>query len=231
MDSAPSKKPRIGLIQYLTPHRSVPSVWWTAPSRWSITPSRFLILFCGLSLFGIGEGLLIQSQIGNSPWSVLAQGVSLHTPLSIGESTFLISSIVLLLWIPLHEKPGFGTIANIFLIAGALQLTLYLVPAIHRNLVVSIVYVLLGVGVIGIASALYITTGLGPGPRDGLMTALNKLTGIRVGRVRFGLELCALAVGYLLGGTAGIGTLIFALGIGNSVAIGFTILHRLAGTN
>jgi uncharacterized membrane protein YczE len=185
-------------------------------------------LTLGLALFGLGEAFLVQSHIGNSPWVVFSQGVSLHTPLSIGASTFVISAAVLLLWIPLGERPGFGTIANMFVIAIFLQLGVTIIPLVHSNIVLSIAMVLVGIGMVGMASAFYITCGLGPGPRDGLMTALHKKTGVRVGRVRLCVELLALSAGIALGGRAGLGTALFALLIGNSVAIAFSIVNKFA---
>jgi len=182
----------------------------------------------GLTIFGLGDSLLIQSHIGNAPWSVLAQGLAKHSPLSIGEATFLISAVVLLLWIPLKQRPGFGTIANLIVIAAAIQLGLYIFPAVDSNLPVQLAYVFLGIGLVGIGTGFYITCGLGPGPRDGLMTALHKWSGIRIGRVRLAIEICALAVGAALGGRVGIGTALFALLIGNSIAIALNLVHRLA---
>jgi len=215
-------------LTFLIPHKTVPQVWWTAKGRWDLTLSRVLILITGLALFGIGESLLVQSGIGNSPWVVFSQGLSNHTPLSIGESTFVISAVILLLWIPLGERPGFGTIANMFVIAIFLQIGVSLIPQVSSNLAISICMVLIGVGMVGLASAIYITCGLGPGPRDGLMTALHKKTGVRVGRVRLCIELLALSAGIALGGRAGIGTAMFALLIGNSVAVAFTLVHQFA---
>jgi len=210
------------------PHRTVPSVPWTGKHRWDLSFNRIFILILGLALFGLGEAFLVQSHIGNSPWVVFSQGISLHTPISIGASTFVISAAVLLLWIPLGERPGFGTIANMFVIAIFLQIGVTVIPLVHANPSLSILMVLLGIAMVGMASAFYITCGLGPGPRDGLMTALHKKTGVRVGRVRLGVEILALSVGIALGGRAGLGTALFALLIGNSVAISFSIVNKFA---
>ena len=212
----------------LRPAKTIPRVSWTAEGKWDISTIRIFVLGFGLLIFGLGDSLLIQSHIGNSPWAVLAQGVSKHSPLSIGEATFLISAIVLLLWFPLRERPGFGTIANLIIIAAAIQLGLYLFPAISSNLLIQISYVLLGILLVGFGTAFYITCGLGPGPRDGLMTAVHKRTGIRIGRVRLGIEVCALVIGALLGGRVGIGTALFALLIGNSIAISLNLVHKLS---
>ena len=214
-------------MAFFVPHKTIPHTLWAASSRWDISWFRLTILVSGLSVFGVGEALLIQSNEGNSPWTVLAQGFSLHSPLSIGESTFLISALVLFLWFPLGERPGFGTLANMVVIAASLQVSISIIPEVHHNLLLSIFMILLGIGAVGIGSAFYITCALGPGPRDGLMTALHKRSGIRVGRVRLFIELVALCCGMSLGGRAGIGTALFALLIGNSVAIAFALVHRI----
>lgn len=222
-----SSNPFRKLVAFFVPHKTIPYTRWAAKNRWDLSASRLTILICGLSVFGIGEALLIQSNSGNSPWTVLAQGVSLHTPLSIGESTFLISALVLSIWLPLGERPGFGTIANMVVIATFLQIGITVIPAVHHDLFLSLVMILIGIGAVGIGSAFYITCALGPGPRDGLMTALHKKIGVRVGRVRLCIELIALAFGIALGGRAGIGTALFALLIGNSVAIAFAMVHKI----
>ncbi len=204
---------------------------WTANGRWDLSFSRVAILTIGLAIFGFGDGLIIQSHIGNAPWSVLAQGLSLHTPFSIGECTFIIGFAVLLLWWPLRERPGFGTLANICIISLFIQVAVDICPVIHNNFARSLLMVMGGIAMVGLGSTLYITTGLGPGPRDGLMTALHHRTGVRVARVRLGIEICALIIGALLGGTLGIGTALFAFLIGNSVAIWLGIIGHLAGSN
>lgn len=212
--------------EFLRPHRTIPLTPWTAPARWAITPFRFLILFSGLFVFGIGEAFLLQSGIGNSPWTVLAEGLSLHFPIPIGGSTALISCVVLLFWIPLKERPGFGTLLNIFVIAGALQIGKTLIPH-QSNFLLGLLFALIGIGAVGMGSGIYITCGLGPGPRDGLMTAIHNRTGIRVGRVRLTLEILVLTAGWLLGGTVGVGTALFALLIGQSIAICFGVVSRV----
>lgn len=215
------------LKNLLRPHRTIPHTSWTAPSRWSLTPVRVLILLFGLTIFGFGEALLIQSTLGNSPWAVLSQGLSRHTPLSLGWSTFFISIVVLLGWIPLRQRPGFGTLANIVVISTALQIGTDLFPIEHHTLWIRFAYVFGGIALIGCGSAFYITCGLGPGPRDGLMTGLHRVTGIRVGRVRLFLEIIVFTVGWAAGGRVGIGTLCFALFIGNSVAIWLGLVRHL----
>lgn len=215
------------LIHFFKPSKIVPLTPWTATSRWSLTPARLAILLFGLGIFGLGEALLIQSTLGNSPWAVLSQGLSKHTPLSLGWSTFVISLVVLLLWIPLKQWPGFGTLANIIVIAFALQIGTDIFPAQHHNFLIRILYVIAGIMIIGIGSSLYITCGLGPGPRDGLMTGLHRKTGVRVGRVRLTLEVIVMSLGWLLGGRVGLGTLMFALFIGHALAISLNVVRKI----
>ena len=213
-------------IEFLRPHKTVPHTPWTASSRWDLSPVRTIVLFFGLFIFGLGDSLLIQSEIGNAPWSVLAQGVANRLEITMGWSTFAISTLVLLLWIPLKEKPGFGTLSNIAVIAMAIQVGVTYFP-IQSTYAAGIIYCLLGIALVGLGSALYITCGLGPGPRDGLMTALHHKSGVRIGRVRMGIEGTVLLGGWLLGGTVGIGTLLFATLIGQSIAISLGVVSRL----
>ena len=213
-------------LEFLRPHKTVPNTPWTATSRWDLSPLRTTVLFFGLFIFGLGDSLLIQSEIGNAPWSVLAQGIAAKLEMTMGWSTFAISSVVLLLWIPLKEKPGFGTLSNIALIAIAIQVGVTVFP-VQDSFLFGVIYCLIGIAMVGIGSSLYITCGLGPGPRDGLMTALNKKTGVRIGRVRLGIEGTVLVAGWLLGGTVGLGTLMFALLIGQSIAISLGVVSRV----
>jgi hypothetical protein len=191
-----------------------------------------LVLVVGLSLFGTGEAFLVRGGLGVSPWTVLAQGLSLRLGIAIGVATFLVSALVLLLWIPLRERPGLGTLANAVVIAVALQVGVDVLPD-ATSPPAAVAFVLLGIGLIGVGSGLYLTTNLGPGPRDGWMTGLHARTGWPVGRVRLGIEVAVLGVGWLLGGTVGIGTVLFALLIGPSVAQGLAIagaVGRAPGT-
>ena len=215
----------------LRPSRTIPITPWRADSTWSLGTGkhhiqRLAILFFGLTIFGIGEAFLVISSLGNSPWVVLSEGISINTFLNIGESTFLVSVLVLLLWIPLKQRPGFGTIANIVVIAAAIEVGLFFIPAVE-SIFLKYFYVLFGIALVGAGSALYITCGLGTGPRDGLMTGLHYKSGVRVGRVRLGIEVVAASTGAILGGSLGIGTLLFALLIGQSVAISLGVVERL----
>lgn len=184
------------------------------------------ILCTALFIFGLGDSLLISSSLGNAPWSVLAQGISSQLDISIGLSTLLVSAVVLAMWLPLREKPGFGTVMNILIIAAAIDVGLYLFPE-PADFLTQLGFVLSGIAMVGLGSAFYITCGLGPGPRDGWMTALHNRSGVRVGRVRLGIELVVLTLGWALGGTVGLGTALFALLIGHSVAISFGVVSRL----
>jgi hypothetical protein len=213
---------------FLQPSKTIPHTSWTAKNRWSLTPKIFTVLLVGLALFGLGEALLIQSSIGNSPWSVFAQGLSLQTPLSIGQSTAVTSVAVLLLWIPLKQKPGFGTLANIAVISIFIQIGVDHIPVLDSNFALQLIYVLLGIGLVGFGSAIYITCGLGPGPRDGLMTSLHARTGVRISRVRLSIEVCVLIAGSALGGTVGLGTAMFALFIGNSIATNLNLVTKFS---
>jgi uncharacterized membrane protein YczE len=214
------------IMEFLRPHRTVPQTPWTGTGRWDLSPIRTFILFTALFIFGLGDAFLIQSNIGNAPWSVLAQGVSKNLNITMGWSTFLISALVLLAWIPLREKPGFGTISNLVIIAIAIQVGVSIIP-MQESFLIGVVFALLGVGMVGVATSFYITCGLGAGPRDGLMTAIHNRSGVRVGRVRLGIELTVVALGALLGGKVGLGTLIFAALIGQSVAVALGVVARL----
>ncbi len=214
------------LLNALKPHKTVPITPWRANSRWDLSPLRVFILFFGLAVFGLGDSLFIQAGIGNAPWTVFAEGLTYKTGMSIGFATFVISVFVLLLWIPLRERPGFGTLANIVLIASFIEIGTHLFP-VANSFAVGILYNFIGISLVGIGSALYITCGLGPGPRDGAMTGLHYRTGVRVGRVRMAIEVTVLVIGFLMGGTVGVGTALFALLIGQSVAISLGILARL----
>lgn len=216
------------ILGWLRPARTVPVTRWRSPSRWSPTPASGMVLLIGLYAFGTGEALIVQGGLGVSPWTVLAQGLSTILPVSIGVATFLVSAVVLLLWIPLRERPGLGTLANAIVIAIALQVGVALVPQPQVR-PAQLVLVLLGIAMIGLGSGLYLTTNLGPGPRDGWMTGIHLRTGWPVGRVRLGIELVVLGVGWLLGGTVGLGTVLFAVLIGPAVAQGLAIAGAIGG--
>jgi uncharacterized protein len=214
------------LLFHLRPHKTVPITPWRAKHRWDLSFSRVLILFIGLALFGFGDALVVQSNLGNGPWTVFSQGLSLKTGLSLGWATFYTGFVVLLIWIPLKERPGFGTLANIVIISASIQAGVEFFP-LQSTFLGGVASALLGIAFVGIGSALYITCGLGSGPRDGAMTGIHNRTGIRVGRVRMGIEVTVLIIGAFLGGRIGLGTALFALLVGQSVAISFGVVARL----
>ena len=182
-------------------------------------------LLAGLAAFGFGEGLLVQSQWGASPWTVFAEGIAKHAQVSLGWATALISCVVLLAWFPLHQRPGFGTVSNLVIIAYTLDLTTYAVAVPHA-VWLKIVYVFGAVLSIGIGSAFYLTCGLGPGPRDGLMTSLHRRLNVSVVYVRLTIEIVVLTIGWLLGGTVGIATAFFAATIGFSIGASLNVMER-----
>ena len=217
----------------LRPGRTVPVCSWSSTAgRWSIRPVTVVVLWAGLWIFGTGDALLIESGLGNSPWTVLAQGLADRTGLAVGTMTIIISAIVLVTWLPFDERPGFGTISNIVLIGVAIDVMSPVVPR-PDALAGQIVQTVIGVVVCGLGCALYLTAHLGPGARDGLMTSLHRRFDWPIAWVRLGIEATVLVIGMLLGGHAGFGTAAFALGIGHAMGWSFTALkaidHRLTG--
>ena len=176
-------------------------------------PERLLRLGIGLWLYGLSVALMIRGAIGASPWDVFHQGMALHVPISFGMVMILASVAVLLAWIPLRQMPGLGTLANTLLIGPFADLNLALI-ATPESLVLRVVFMLAGVLVCAFATGLYIGAQLGPGPRDGLMTGLARRTGRSIRLVRTLIEISVLLAGVLLGGVFGIGTIVFALGVG-----------------
>ena len=194
---------------------SVPSLFWSAPTPLSIKPPLLsvLFLFTGLSIFGFGHAILFGSNFGVSPWMVLAQGLAIQFEIGIGLSIIFVSFGVLLFWIPLKEKPGIGTFINFFVVAAVIEITLPYIPY-QTDISLKLLQVFLGILVIGIGGSIYLIANLGPGPRDGLMTGISKKTEIPMAYVRNALEISVVIIGWSLGGTAGVGTLIFAIMIG-----------------
>ena len=180
----------------------------------------------GLTLFGLGEGLLIVSLSGASPWSVLAQGISLNVNYSIGVITFIISVVVLIMWIPLKQKPGMGTILNALIIAGMIDLCINFVPS-PESYISQIILAIVAVLTVGLGGGIYLVANLGPGPRDGLMIGLQKVSNLPIASVRAFIEISVVSVGWYLGGTVGIGTLLFAFGIGPAVALGLYLVDKI----
>ena len=207
--------------------KKIPKVKWSSEKPFNFNPkfSTFFFLCFGLSLFGLGEGLLIVSFTGASPWSVLAQGISLNVNLSIGTITLLISIAVLILWIPLGQKPGMGTIFNALIIAIMIDLCIKYVPT-PSNYIHQLILAVISVIMVGIGGGIYLVSNLGAGPRDGLMIGLQKLTNFPIAVVRATLEISVVSIGWYLGGTVGIGTLLFAFGIGPCVALGLYLVDK-----
>jgi uncharacterized protein len=204
----------------------VPVFSWSSPTRWSSKPKPVAILIAGLTLFGIGDWLLIESRFGNSPWSVLAGGIAKNTGIGIGIVTVLVSVAVLLLWIPLHQRPGLGTIANAIIIGSVVEILDRNVGGVD-NLIGRSAMLIGGLITVGIGGALYLSTQLGPGPRDGLMTSIGKRFNRPIAHVRLAIEVTVLALGWALGGRLGVGTFVFAFAIGHVLAFFVGMLHRL----
>ncbi|GHC43294.1 membrane protein YczE [Streptomyces cinnamoneus] len=175
---------------------------------------RLVQLYGGLVLYGVSIALQLRAGLGLAPWDVLNQGVSRHTGMSIGTVTIAIGALVLLLWIPMRQRPGLGTISNVLVIGLMVDATLRVVPAPPATLWVRIPLLLFAVVLCGAATGLYIAPRFGPGPRDGLMTGLHRRTGRSVRLVRTCIEVLVLVTGFVLGGTVGVGTVLFAVGIG-----------------
>ena len=208
--------------------KKIPRVSWSSDKPYNFKPkfSTFFFLCFGLMLFGLGEGLLIVSFTGASPWSVLAQGISLNVNLTIGTITLLISIAVLILWIPLDQKPGMGTIFNALIIALMIDLCIKFVPT-PSNYIYQLILGIISVIIVGIGGGIYLVSNLGAGPRDGLMIGLQKITNFPVAAVRAFLEISVVSVGWYLGGTVGIGTVFFAFGIGPCVALGLFLVDKI----
>jgi len=180
---------------------------------------RYVQLFLGLALYGISLGLMVRANLGLDPWDVFHQGLAQRVGLSLGMMVNVVGALVLLLWIPIRQRPGVGTIANVFLIGTFADISMWLIPEIH-SLPLAVATLAGGVFLNGVATGAYIGAGLGPGPRDGLMTGLVKRTGGSIKLIRTGIEVTVLAAGWLLGGTVGVGTVLYAVAIG-------PIVHRM----
>tara|TARA_B100000674_G_scaffold240676_1_gene197782 strand:- start:61 stop:708 length:648 start_codon:yes stop_codon:yes gene_type:complete len=208
--------------------KKIPKVNWSSEKPYNFKPkfSTFFFLCFGLTLFGLGEGLLIVSFTGASPWSVLAQGISLNVNLSIGMITFLISVGVLILWIPLGQKPGMGTIFNALIIAVMIDFCIKFVPT-PSSYINQLILAVISVVTVGIGGGIYLVSNLGAGPRDGLMIGLQKKTNLPIAFVRAILEISVVSIGWYLGGIVGVGTLLFAFGIGPCVALGLYLVDKI----
>ena len=204
--------------------REVPKTSWSSEETLNLKPrlKTVMALVVGLILFGLGEALLVTSQIGVSPWTALAQGLTNVSELDLGLSTFLISVFVLFLWVPLKQKPGVGTILNAIIISLVLHYAIPFLP-IFQEKFLRLIQAVLGVFITGIGGGIYLIANLGPGARDGLMTGLQRVTNFPIAWVRSSIELTVLTIGWWLGGVIGLGTIIFALGIGPCLAFSLRI--------
>ena len=200
--------------------KNIPRVSWSSNKPLNFKPKllTFFFLCFGLVLFGLGEGLLIVSAVGASPWSVLAQGIYLNVGFSVGILTILISVGVLFLWLPLNQKPGIGTILNALIIGLMIDICIKYVPT-PENYISQLFLAIVAVLTVGLGGGIYLVANLGAGPRDGLMIGLQKKTNLPIAAVRAFLEISVVAVGWYLGGTVGIGTLLFAFGIGPLIQV------------
>ena len=211
--------------------KSVPVTGWSSPKPLNFRPrlTTMLFLSLGLFLFGLGETLLISAGMGVNPWTVLAQGIAIYIGTSIGVTTFLVSLLVLLAWIPLRQRPGLGTISNAIIIAATIEFVLPHLPSPNSYLL-QIAEVVVGILLIGLGSGIYLVANLGAGPRDGLMTGLQRVTQVPVTWVRVGIEISVLLCGWALGGVVGVGTVMFALGVGPAVSAGLFLTGQLSGS-
>jgi len=214
-------------IIYILRLKKIPHLNWSSNQELNFKPKFITLtyLFFGLTLFGIGETLLVTANIGVSPWFVLHQGLSFITGYSIGATTFIVSICVLFFWIPLRQKPGIGTIMNAIIISIVIDFSLPYLPS-PNNIYFQILQVIIGIFIIGIGSGFYLIANLGPGPRDGLMTGLQKKTNVSITLIRTFIELSAVVIGFYLGGILGFGTIMYALGIGFSVSSGLYIVQK-----
>ena len=210
--------------------KGVPTLSWSSPKPLNLRPDlvTMILLIVGLTIFGLGEALLIAAGTGVSPWTVLAQGVSQQTGWTIGLSTFIVSMTVLILWWPLKQVPGIGTILNAIIIALVLEFVLPYIPT-PNGYIFQVLLTILGILVTGLGSGIYLIANLGPGPRDGLMTGLQQQTNLPIAWIRSGIELSAVIIGWSLGGVVGLGTVLFAVLIGPSVACSLFVLDKVFG--
>ncbi len=208
------------ILEFIRPAHKVPQTIWSSETPLTLKPRfiTFIFLISGLWIFGTGEAILIDAGIGVSPWTVLAQGITEQIGTTVGESTFIVSVLVLFLWVPLRETPGIGTILNAILIALSIDVMRPFIPD-QTDITSQIIQASIGIVLVGVGSALYLTANLGPGPRDGWMTGVQKKTNWPIGRVRVGIEIIVLSIGIALGGTFGLGTIMFAIGIGPAISL------------
>ena len=219
----------MGFLSRVFTIKKVPNVSWSSEFPLNTKPklTTLIMLVIGLFLFGLGEAIIIGSGSGVSPWTVLAQGISSKTNLSVGMATFLISIFILIFWVPLKQIPGIGTILNAIIIASTIDLTLGFIPK-PELIYLKIMQASFGILIVGIGSGIYLASNLGPGPRDGLMIGLQQKTNTSIPLIRTIIEITAVTVGWFLGGIVGIGTILFVFGIGPCVGVGLTLVEKVS---
>ncbi|HHF7257159.1 TPA: YitT family protein [Haemophilus influenzae] len=206
--------------------RVIPHTSWAATSLWTVQYKTISILLFALSILGIGDGLIVLSGLGSTPWTVLSQGIAIQTNFDIGWSSFLISCAVMLVWKPLKLRLGLGTLLNIIIIALFLGITTKILTP-PTALFSRMIFCLIGILLYGFGTALYLTCYLGAGPRDGLMVGIYQRFHLRINVVRTSLEISVCLLGFLLGGVVGLGTVLFATSIGGVVQFFLNIIARL----
>lgn len=205
--------------------RVIPHTSWAATSLWSLDIKTLSVLIFALSILGIGDGLIVLSNLGSTPWTVLSQGIAIQTNMSIGWASFFISCIVMIAWFPLKLRLGLGTLLNIAIIAFFLGLTTKILVT-PSSLAEQLLYGTIGLLLYGLGTALYLTCHLGAGPRDGLMVGFCQRFYLKVSIVRTSIEIFVCILGFILGGTVGLGTIIFAASIGWIVQICLNIIAQ-----
>ena len=208
--------------------KNIPKVSWSSERPLNLRPkiSTFLLLCLVLALYGLGEGLVIVSVAGASPWAVVAQCISIDVVLSIGKITLFLSIVVLIFWLPLNQKPGIGTILNALIVAVMIDISIAFIST-PENYISQLLLAFIAVLTVGLGGGIYLVANLGAGPRDGLMIGLQQKTSLPIAAVRAFLEITVMSIGWYLGGTAGIGTLLFAFGVGPAVALGLFIVGKI----
>jgi uncharacterized membrane protein YczE len=210
--------------QYFAPR--VEDVSFRAPSLWRARPRTIATLIAGLAVFGTGESLLVRSNFGAAPWTVLATGIAHSTGLSLGWATFVVSCVVFSTWWPLGQRPGLGSVANITVVPIFLEIGYKNFPEAHAGWI-RVLMMLGGLSAICVGGAFYLSCAMGTGPRDGLMVGLGRRLNLPIARLRTGIELAAMALGIALGGAFGVGTVVFALAVGPVLSVCLRTLGRL----
>lgn len=221
-----AKHPKPQTLPIMKTRPTVPTMAWSATHLWKPTLLSLAVLVVSLVFCGLGEAMIVKSGLGAAPWTVLGLGVDNFTPFGFGATIFMISFFVLILWLPLRLKMGLGTVLNAIIIAGSLGVFMPTLPDTD-NLIFQILYLLFGVVILGVATCFYLSCQMGGGPRDGLLVGIWQKVDKPIGIVRSAVEITVCAVGFALGGTVGIGTIVFALGVGQVMQITFKLMNDL----